>query len=256
MNEEIAVKNLRAVKEVFDEFGIKFWLDFGTLLGAVRDGKIIEWDEDIDLSMWSEDREKLLLALHDLKRGKFKAKVDGTAPLSPNNQTVQVTLFPYDSVIDIYLWQVKGDKATNLTAVSGGLIYKRARALIYNTYRVVRHYLYSDIGLTVVWGQDESRKARRKIVLNILEYFLPKFPGKLKTFLLNVLLRWTPDHGFLYFTPKRYFEKLNTLKFYGMTFSIPSDVEDYLKYHYGENWKIPQKKWDWTKDDRAQIHII
>jgi hypothetical protein len=31
MNEELAVNNLRAVKEIFDEFGIKFWLDFWKL---------------------------------------------------------------------------------------------------------------------------------------------------------------------------------------------------------------------------------
>ena len=40
-----------------------------------------------------------------------------------------------------------------------------------------------------------------------------------------------------------------TIEFYGMTFCIPSDVEDYLKYHYGESWRIPQKNWDWERDD-------
>jgi len=38
-----------------------------------------------------------------------------------------------------------------------------------------------------------------------------------------------------------------------LTLYIPFDVEDYLKYHYGENWKIPQKKWDCPKDDRAPV---
>ena len=32
MNENLAVRNLKAVKDVFDEFGITFWLDGGTLL--------------------------------------------------------------------------------------------------------------------------------------------------------------------------------------------------------------------------------
>ena len=39
MNEDVAIDALRQVKEVFDEYGIEYWLDYGTLLGAIRDGK-------------------------------------------------------------------------------------------------------------------------------------------------------------------------------------------------------------------------
>ncbi len=49
--------------------------------------------------------------------------------------------------------------------------------------------------------------------------------------------------------PKHYFENLNTINFYGMTFNIPSDVESYLEYHYGEDWRKPRKEWDFLKDD-------
>jgi lipopolysaccharide cholinephosphotransferase len=80
MNRKLAISNLKAVKDCFDEFGIDFWLNLGTLLGATRDGKIIDWDADIDLCMWSHDSEKLILALHELKRRKFKFTVD--QPLS------------------------------------------------------------------------------------------------------------------------------------------------------------------------------
>ena len=51
MEVEIGVNNLRIVKEILDESGIDYWLDHGTLLGAFRDGKIIEWDRDIDFGV-------------------------------------------------------------------------------------------------------------------------------------------------------------------------------------------------------------
>jgi hypothetical protein len=248
MDKGLAIKNLSAVKEVFEKFGITFWLDFGTLLGAVREGKLIEWDLDLDLATWSKDREKLLLALKNLKIGQFKAKVDVGAPLFPNCHAIHVSLFPYDSVIEIFLYHVRDDKAVNVFSVNQNFIY--------NIYFAVRHYLYSDIGLTVAWVREPIRRVPRDIILNILGFFLPLLPMKLKIFLLNGMQRIKIDHNWVEITPKHYFEKLDTIKFYGMNFYIPSDVEEYLKYHYGENWKIPNKKWQWGKDGKAKIYRL
>ena len=39
--------------------GVRFWLWGGSLLGAVRDGKIIPWDCDVDLCILGDDIEKL-----------------------------------------------------------------------------------------------------------------------------------------------------------------------------------------------------
>jgi len=238
MNRELAVANLKAVKEIFDEFGIEFWLDAGTLLGAIRDGKIIEWDKDIDLSMWNCDRKKLFLALHELKRRKFKFTLEH--PLYPNVGWVALR-FPSDAIIDILFWQVKADKLTNRTVKAEHI------NLFLHFLRIVRHYLYCDLSYS-------AEKKSTKFIAKILEHSLPFLPLKLKTFLLNKMQRWKLGYtDWLFITPKRYFEKLGTTKFYGLTFHIPFDVEDYLKYHYGENWKIPQKKWDYWKDDKAPM---
>lgn len=47
--------NLLTVKEVFDEYGLDFWLMFGCFLGLYRDGDLISYDTDIDLALRSED---------------------------------------------------------------------------------------------------------------------------------------------------------------------------------------------------------
>lgn len=242
MNEKLVLKNLREMKEVFDEFGIKYWLDYGTLLGAVRDGKIIEWDLDIDLGMWDNDRGKVLLATPELKRRKFDVELN--SPLEPYH----IHLNRFRCLIDIQLYQVKDDKAIWPFRVRGALptpINIISRAL--STVHVI--LLSHDLFMLV---QDKY-----KFIIKILDHSLSLLPPKLKKLLLNILVCWTEvllrrSHAnFLLITPKRYFEKLGTIKFYGMTFNIPSDVEDYLKYHYGEDWKMPKKKWSSFKDDRA-----
>ncbi|MBL7135605.1 MAG: LicD family protein [Candidatus Marinimicrobia bacterium] len=45
---------------IFEKHGIKYWLDFGTLLGIIRDKELIPWDHDADICITGEDVEKFL----------------------------------------------------------------------------------------------------------------------------------------------------------------------------------------------------
>ena len=61
--EELHRANMELLRK-FDSFcrerGIRYFITFGTLLGAVRHGDIIPWDDDIDVTMFRSDYEKLL----------------------------------------------------------------------------------------------------------------------------------------------------------------------------------------------------
>jgi len=75
MKERVAVENLREIKNVLDKNNINYWLDFGTLLGAVRNGKIIEWDSDIDLGTWYGNVDQIISIFSELKNKGFRASV-------------------------------------------------------------------------------------------------------------------------------------------------------------------------------------
>ena len=68
---DIQLANLALLKEmdyVCRQAGLKYWLDFGTLLGAVRHKGFVPWDDDIDTSMLRDDYDKIIEAFKKYSR--------------------------------------------------------------------------------------------------------------------------------------------------------------------------------------------
>lgn len=64
---KVCIQMLAKFAKVCNAHNLKWWVDGGTLLGAVRDGKMIPWDDDVDVTMPREDYDELCkLALQDV----------------------------------------------------------------------------------------------------------------------------------------------------------------------------------------------
>lgn len=120
-SEEVLIDILSA----FESYGIKCWADHGTLLGIVRDGKFIDWDRDVDISVISDNyKDVKSIAL------KMFGDVDGLV-LSISCRNIKI--LGLDRKIDISFYFRKGDHYVKyIGGPSSSFFINRIRAVLFS----------------------------------------------------------------------------------------------------------------------------
>ena len=82
--ESKGLDTIMAVEEALSGTDICYFADYGTLLGIIRDNKLISWDDDIDYGILADDsfdwkgfeKQLSLFGFRKIKEFKYKEKID------------------------------------------------------------------------------------------------------------------------------------------------------------------------------------
>lgn len=96
-------ETLKRTKKAFDDINQQMWLDYGTLLGAVRDNEFISYDADLDIGAFIGNAEEIEKSM--LNNGFRK-----TRQFEVDNVIVEQTFAFNGSPIDIFYYTKEGDK--------------------------------------------------------------------------------------------------------------------------------------------------
>ena len=77
------VEILKAVDETCRRHGLRYYITAGTMLGAVRHGGFIPWDDDLDICMPRPDYDRLRKHSNEWLPAPFEMKCAENDPLSP-----------------------------------------------------------------------------------------------------------------------------------------------------------------------------
>lgn len=232
--QERNLKLLRFFRDLCVKYDLKYWLDFGTLLGAVRHKGFIPWDDDLDVGMMRGDYEKLMGVLKSDLEGtgyKFCVKREKARKillkLCSEDGVAQLDVFPYD----FYYKNVGGeaDKSEFYESLNEG----------YDEF-------LSELGCGIVKGEKEYCGSDvEKIVGEVVNKGNVVSEGKPSVFFgIEFYHAWRNKvFGYDDMFP------LRRLEFEGMWFSVLNNFDGHLRLIYGDYMKMPRETHIHEKND-------
>lgn len=245
---------LQELDRVCTKYGLYYYLDWGTLLGAVRHGGFIPWDDDVDVCMHRSDVEKLKeLAPKEFPKGymflnfensdnwKFIESLVNTEKINFDEDYLKEhDGFPYIVSLDIFvLDNVTEDKAFEEKRVKdiqqllnlADLI--DAHGLTEKELAAARQYIRQNAGISIKEGLSRIevkrqlyREAKRIMMLKDNE----------ETESVVQMVPW--GLAFKRYTQRSFYENAVRIPFEGMELPVPACYDKQLSIKYGRYEQI------------------
>lgn len=239
----IQLELLQEVKRICKKCNIRYSIIAGTLLGAVRHGGYIPWDDDADIAMLREEYERFRTACdkfldHDkyyfqddrntdgYRWGYGKLRKKGTLFLRegqedmPYEQGIFIDIFPLDYVSDNHLMRtMQNFKCFCIRKILWSRVGKNV-----DKSRIKR-------GVYSILNRISEAKAKK-----IFNRYVNKRTGK-ETKWVRILMFPTPNKQYGYLT--EWYEDTESITFEGIEFDGIRKCDEYLKFKFGNYMELP-----------------
>ncbi len=254
-NEEIKsteISILKYIDNICQKNGISYFLEAGTLLGAIRHKGFIPWDDDIDIALLRSDYDKLVnilkqndssYAVSDIYDDPSCilpfAKVYDTRTLvkwrvkypREAQYGVWVDLFPIDNVPD------------NVLKLR---LFQFHIRILKSLYEHCRNIYTEDKSFKKLLAQKISGIHSIDYYLKKLDSLARKYSRKNTNNVMNIFGMKSNYHVF----NKELFTNFSKATFEDMLLPIPSKYDSYLTLMYGDYMTLP------PEENRKIVHVI
>lgn len=243
---KIQLKILDNINDFCHENNINYWIDCGTLLGAIRHSGYIPWDDDIDIGMLRDDYNKFM-ELYNKSNTQYKFLA-----LENSNDYY----FPFGKVIDTNTILYEPDEKTGIKigVYVDIFVYDNApdddkkcqqmfnKRILYNKLRTAQ--LYPNL-----YDHSSYKKKIMRFFLNIYLKFLPKnyYTKKMiknsKRY-INIQTKrvgnFTSEAKVV--ADKSIFDSFTQVTFEKKKYPAPTKYDEWLTLFYGNYMKLPPKE--------------
>ena len=236
---EAMASSIIKIKEIFDEEGLFFWLNYGGLLGIIRDGKLLPWNNDLEVCCWYKDlnNDQIIKIVDHLNQLGFICiyyKSFGTINIKKGD------------LIDIninFFW-VKANKAIRPHAPASK---DKKNFLAYILYWLsASMYIYPNTFKRFRFNEVNGQCSLKNIAKFSVAWISNMLPSKIKKTIFKFLIYLSKNFGGKFqqtAMPLSLYQAFKSYPFYHSSMYIPSDSEKVLEFLYGKGWRVPQDKW-------------
>ena len=242
--------------EVCKKLGLRYYLDWGTLLGAVRHHGFIPWDDDVDVVMLREDYDKLIKNGGSEFSGNYELQSINSDPSYPGlhakirytnstailkswifpdiNQGIFLDIFPLDGVPDDEQKkdQLFKENAFLCNAVKSYYSYDHILSLDPRIIRKLKQR--RKIAKSIIKNQKEYAATFNRVEDNFRQY-LPSSCNCVGSLMFSLYLNriYVMDRGF--------YDDVIYLDFEGYKFPCPCKPHEVLDVIIGKDHMVPKQ---------------
>lgn len=227
---------LQTVDAICKKHNLPYWLDYGTLLGAVRHNGFIPWDDDLDITMMRKDYKKLLKILPNELPDNFSLQTPGEPYYDLDYSKIR------DKNSVIHEHHVRDKRYLQ----KGLYIDIFPVEHVYPMFKKIARFFYEKSYRNLRRKNLDSPKLFFKYLFYISLWPIGILLVLLAKLSVCVIPTNTLARGYItkdvVFPEKQIIFPLKEMMFEGKKYPVPHNYKEYLEILYGNYMKMPDEK--------------